>query len=51
MIARLFSEVLARKASRYLTKRRIRKERELVRETARQLCEEMGTPIPKALRG
>lgn len=41
----------ARKASRYLIRRRIRNERAEVRATARQLCEEMGKPVPKALRG
>lgn len=51
MIRALFSEALAREASRYLTNRRIRKEREFIRETARQLCRETNRPIPPILRG
>jgi len=51
MIRTLFSEILVREAARLLTRHRIKNERAEIRATARQLCEEMGRPIPRALRG
>jgi hypothetical protein len=49
MIARIRT-ALAREASRYLTKHRIRKERELIRRVARQMCVETGMKVPLALK-
>lgn len=48
---RWLRERKARKAAQFLSRCRIRREREAIRSRARQLCEEMGQPIPKALRG
>jgi hypothetical protein len=50
MIRALFSNILARESSRYLTKRRIRKERELIRQVARRMCVETGMKVPLALK-
>lgn len=44
-----FADRHARKAARYLINRRIKREREYIRETARKLREERGLPPLKAL--
>jgi hypothetical protein len=50
MIRAIFTELLAREASRYLTRRRILMERELVLSTAQRMRAEMGLPLDRRLR-
>lgn len=49
MILQWFKDRHARRAARYLQRLRIKREREHVRQIARELCIEAGRPIPKAL--
>jgi hypothetical protein len=49
VIGRLFDSILAREASRYLTKRRIREERKLIHEVAQSMRVASGLPRSKAL--
>jgi len=37
-------------AARYLTRHRVLTERERIRAKAREMCRDMGRPIPKVLR-
>jgi hypothetical protein len=49
VIRRFFDNILAREASHYLTKRRIREERKLVHEVAQSMRVANGLPRSKAL--
>lgn len=49
-MTRAFSRWLDAIAARRLSRRAVTRRRMTVKERARQLCEEMGKPIPEALQ-